>query len=72
MAREPLRYNVPIVQEGGEPTEQFQRQWQQLNAAVVTIPLTLADYADDTAAAAGGIAVGSLYRTGSVIKVRVV
>lgn len=31
----------------------------------------LSDYADDTAAAAGGVAVGELYRTGSTIKVRV-
>ena len=31
----------------------------------------LADYADDAAAATGGVAVGDLYRTGSVIKVRV-
>lgn len=31
----------------------------------------LANYADDTAAAAGGIAVGALYRTGSAVKVRV-
>lgn len=31
----------------------------------------LADYADDTAAAAGGVAIGSLYRTGSAVKVRV-
>lgn len=31
----------------------------------------LQDFADDTAAAAGGVAVGSIYRTGSVIKVRV-
>jgi hypothetical protein len=30
MAREPLRYNVPIVQENGVPTEQFQRLWSQL------------------------------------------
>lgn len=36
--------------------------------------LTLAnlhDYADDTAAAAGGVAVGEFYRTGSAIMVRV-
>lgn len=32
---------------------------------------TLGDYADDVAAAAGGVAVGSLYRTGSAVKVRV-
>ena len=30
----------------------------------------LEDYADDTAAAAGGVEVGALYRTGSTIKVR--
>lgn len=33
--------------------------------------VSLSDYADDAAAAVGGIAVGSLYRTGSIIKVRV-
>jgi N-acetyl-gamma-glutamylphosphate reductase len=31
----------------------------------------LADYADDAAASAGGIAIGGTYRTGSLIKVRV-
>lgn len=31
----------------------------------------LGDFADDTAAATGGVAVGSLYRTGSAVKVRV-
>ena len=31
----------------------------------------LADYADDTAAAAGGIEVGQIYRNGSVVMVRV-
>lgn len=31
----------------------------------------LVDYADDTAAAAGGVAIGSFYRTASAIKVRV-
>lgn len=32
---------------------------------------TLADYADDVAAAAGGVAVGGFYRTGSAVKIRV-
>ena len=32
----------------------------------------LGNYANDAAAAAGGVAVGSLYRNGSVIQVRVV
>lgn len=31
----------------------------------------LGNYADDTAAAAGGVPIGSLYRTGSAIKQRV-
>lgn len=31
----------------------------------------LQDFADDAAAAAGGIAVGAFYRSGSVVKVRV-
>lgn len=33
--------------------------------------ISLTEYADDTAAASGGVAVGGLYRTGSVVKVRV-
>jgi hypothetical protein len=32
---------------------------------------TLVEYADDTAAAAGGVQVNGFYRTGSVVKVRV-
>jgi hypothetical protein len=31
----------------------------------------LSDYADDTAAAAGGVPLNGVYRTGSVVKVRV-
>lgn len=31
----------------------------------------LSDYADDAAAATGGVAVGEFYRTGSIVKVRV-
>jgi len=40
------------------------------NDRQVLIP-ALQNYADDTAAAAGGISVGALYRTASVVKVRV-
>lgn len=35
------------------------------------VNFTLADYADDTAASGGGIAIGQLYRNGSVVQVRV-
>ena len=31
----------------------------------------LVNYADDVAAAAGGVAVGTMYRTGSAVKVRI-
>lgn len=34
-------------------------------------PYSLQNYANDTAAAAGGIAIGHLYRNGSVVQVRV-
>lgn len=40
------------------------------NDRQIWMPL-LQDFADDTAAAAGGISVGNLYRTGSAVKVRV-
>jgi hypothetical protein len=36
-----------------------------------SVVLSLAEYVDDTAAAAGGVPVGGLYRTGSVLKIRV-
>lgn len=35
------------------------------------VSVALGDYADDAAAALGGVAVGKLYRTGSILKVRV-
>jgi hypothetical protein len=42
----------------------------------VTLPAAIAlgaltEYADDAAAATGGLAVGRLYRTGSIVKVRI-
>lgn len=41
-----------------------------VTAGAVAIPLS--DYADDTAAAAGGVAVGALYHTSGTVKVRLV
>lgn len=40
-------------------------------AGIFTLVQGLSEYADDAAAAAGGIPVGGLYRTGSVVKIRV-
>ena len=54
--------------------------WQGYVAAInamftevygLLLPRPLANYANDAAAAAGGIAVGQYYRTGSAVMVRV-
>ena len=45
-------------------------QLVRLNAKKVEMP-QLGDYADDTAAATGGIAIGGLYHTAGAVKVRV-
>lgn len=55
---------VPIVQ--GGVTKQV-----IVSAIGNGIGNNLANYADDTAAAAGGVAIGGMYRTGSLVKVRV-
>lgn len=39
--------------------------------AAMSNPALFPDYADDTAAAAGGVEVGERYRTGSTLKVRI-
>lgn len=40
-------------------------------SGIFTLTQGLTDYADDSAAAAGGIGINQLYRTGSIIKIRV-
>lgn len=57
--------------------ESWRPDWPRLAAQAVNTLINrtdwsaLEDYADDTAAAAGGVPVNGLYRTGSTIKVRV-
>ncbi len=41
------------------------------SAALILNPAVLGNYADDTAAAAAGVIVGQVYRTGSTIKIRI-
>lgn len=59
------------------PTRNTRPDWYRLAANAInrltnrTDWTTLGDFADDTAAASGGVPVGSLYRTGSTVKVRV-
>ncbi len=43
----------------------------QINALVGIFGSVLDEYADDTAAAAGGVEIGFFYRTGSAVKQRV-
>lgn len=43
----------------------------EVSKVVKPLFASLGDYADDVAASAAGVAVGSLYRTGSTLKVRV-
>lgn len=43
---------------------------KQVNAPVVTVG-SLGNYANDTAAAAGGVPINGLYRNGSAVMVRV-
>lgn len=42
-----------------------------LGAGELTFPHGFSNFADDTAAAGGGIAIGQVYRTGSALKIRV-
>lgn len=62
------------VNTSGEPTF-AQPAFSNLSggASVTQLPAlnTLGNYADDSAAASGGVAVGALYRTGSTIKTRI-
>lgn len=59
------------------PESNNRADWPRLVARAVNALINrtnwgaLEDYADDTAAAAGGVPVGGTYRTGSIIKVRI-
>lgn len=68
---------VPVVQGGvAKRATIAQTRASPTFTGTVTLPATVAigaltEYADDAAAATGGLAVGRLYRTGSILKVRV-
>lgn len=70
-----LRYIPPQNNRGDWPHKVAKRAKQDASKLRALEAATdwgaLADHADDTAAATGGVAVGELYRTGSVVKVRV-
>jgi len=55
----------------GNGTMTLDSQTLQISAAVLLQLSEIDDYADDAAAATGGVSVGQVYRTGSTLKVRV-
>ena len=64
----------PVVQASGDEITDLQDAVTTLNIAVTALQGQfdgLGDYADDAAAAAGGVLVGDLYRNGSVLMIRV-
>jgi hypothetical protein len=69
---------IPVVQSGAaKKATVAQIRTAPTFTGVVTLPTTVAglngltDAADDAAAATASVAVGRLYRTGSIIKVRI-
>jgi hypothetical protein len=59
----------PITDKDGRPTQLFRDYVTKLDLMLATIAVNAAN---DAAAAAAGVPVGSFYRNGSVIQVRVV
>ena len=61
---------------GGPPSQMLRDYMTKLDALVAAMAAgnegQLGDYANDAAAAAGGVAVGQKYRNGSQVMVRVV
>jgi hypothetical protein len=65
----------PLVDSSGNATQSFRNYMSSLDALVAalaggTLP-TLINAANDAAAAAKGVAVGNMYRNGSVLMMRV-
>jgi hypothetical protein len=65
VARVPIPSVAIIDRATGLVTKDWYDFFVNLNIA------NLKNFADDTAAAAGGIAINGLYRTGSIVKIRV-
>jgi hypothetical protein len=67
----------PITGSAGVPAQSFAQYMQKLDALVTAlaagnVSAALVNAANDAAAKAAGVAVGALYRNGSVVHVRVV
>lgn len=62
---------VEMFDESGTMTPVWRIFWRQLLNAIIDPAVALQDFANDAAAAAGGVQIGHLYRTASAVKVRV-
>lgn len=60
-----------VLVDGQVQTMGGDKTWTGDHNFSAAVSMTLSDYADDTAAAAGGVAVGQIYRNGSVVQIRV-
>ena len=64
--------NFPWIDRAtGQPTQAFAQYMVSLDAVVKALSGKLTNATNDTTAAAAGIAVGSFYRNGSVVQIRV-
>lgn len=70
------RPDFPLVDANGRPTQAFAQYLARLDALVAALSsnagVSLTNAANDAAAAAAGVPVGSLYRNGSVLMARIV
>jgi len=65
------------LNKGGPPDQIFRDYLSKLDALVAAmaagnLPANLVNAVNDAAAAAGGVAIGQMYRNGSILMVRVV
>jgi hypothetical protein len=70
--------NIPWIDKPGTPSLAFRQYFLTLDAVVKALvgglfgaPVQLTNAANDAAAAAAGVAIGQLYRNGSVVQIRV-
>jgi len=65
-----LILSAPVKEPSGNTLQEAKAHIAMFDKKI-SFPQGLLDFADDTAAAAGGILINELYRTGSVVKIRV-
>lgn len=63
---------IDMFSENGTMSPTWRQFWVQLLAGIIDPSVSLQDFANDAAAAAGGVQIGHLYRNGSIVQVRVV